>query len=269
MSRRAAGTYTCLDNWVLELAPTLPSCEGWILLAVARRSNYDDGAAQKGWLMDQTGKSETRVRTALKGLEAKGLVKAQGSGWVLSEPPKTAAESAAESARSPKTAPKVAPKTAANLADSGVESAVQDCADCPPEGIEGNEGRKEGVVNPKLTPLRTKRERAQKNETTLKLKFKNLYDELLGEAPEREAAWLALTSETIADAIAEASKSPYFRTKLKQLLDQHGNIATFELRKVPPGARRGRETAEERIRRRALTAAKAVGLVANHKALDA
>ena len=75
----------------------------------------------------------------------------------------------------------------------------------------------------------------------------NFFEVLLSEEPRRQMLWLALPSETIADAIAQANDAPgNFRTALKHRLDVDSGVAGLRTKKSsaarprrekPPAAR--------------------------------
>ena len=67
----------------------------------------------------------------------------------------------------------------------------------------------------------------------------NFFEVLLSEEPRRQMLWLALPSETIADAIAQANDAPgNFRTALKHRLDVDSGVAGLRTKKSSAGAAR-------------------------------
>ena len=74
------GTWTKIDNWIMELAPTLPGCAGWVLMALARELAYGRGLS-KAQLMEKLERSETAIRVALNHLLELGVVLRSEAGW--------------------------------------------------------------------------------------------------------------------------------------------------------------------------------------------
>lgn len=80
---RPKGTYTTLENWALDLAPTLPGAAGWVLLALSRQSNYRRQEMTTGDLINALPYKERTIQLALAFLVAEGYVLAHNGAHVL------------------------------------------------------------------------------------------------------------------------------------------------------------------------------------------
>ena len=80
---RQKGTYTTLENWALDLAPTLPGAAGWVLLALSRQSNYRRQEMTTGDLMNALPYRERAIQQALAYLVTQGYVVAHAGAHVL------------------------------------------------------------------------------------------------------------------------------------------------------------------------------------------
>ncbi len=80
---RARGTYTTLENWALDLAPTLPGAAGWVLIRLAQRANYTRTTMTVGQLMDALPYQPRALQIALAHLVAHGHAEAHGNAYCL------------------------------------------------------------------------------------------------------------------------------------------------------------------------------------------
>ncbi len=80
---RARGTYTTLENWALDLAPTLPGAAGWVLIRLAQRANYTRKTMTVGQLMDVLPYQPRALQIALAHLVAHGHAEAHGNAYCL------------------------------------------------------------------------------------------------------------------------------------------------------------------------------------------
>ena len=80
---RPKGTYTTLENWALDLAPTLPGAAGWVLLALSRQSNYRRQEMTTGDLINTLPYKERTIQQALAFLVSEGYVLAHNGAHVL------------------------------------------------------------------------------------------------------------------------------------------------------------------------------------------
>ena len=80
---RTKGTYTTLENWALDLAPSLPGAAGWVLVALARQVNYKRQTLTVGQMIDSLPFKERTVQIACAYLAAEGYILTQGGAHVL------------------------------------------------------------------------------------------------------------------------------------------------------------------------------------------
>lgn len=80
---RSRGTYSTLENWVLDLAPTLPGAAGWVLLKLAAQVNYKRKTMTIGQLIDALPYKERTLQQACACLVQEGYVLCAGSEYVL------------------------------------------------------------------------------------------------------------------------------------------------------------------------------------------
>lgn len=72
------GEQTLMPNWAIRAARELKGAEGWVLLALAERSQYRESALNLGDLMSATGYGERAVQKALHRLRDLGHVVSVG-----------------------------------------------------------------------------------------------------------------------------------------------------------------------------------------------
>lgn len=71
---RQRGTYSTVENWVLEVAPTLKGVAGWVLVKIAAQANYKRKTITIGGLMDSLGYDVRTLTKACAFLEQEGYV---------------------------------------------------------------------------------------------------------------------------------------------------------------------------------------------------
>ncbi|NTY02056.1 hypothetical protein [Deinococcus sp. JMULE3] len=80
---RPRGTYATLENWALDLAPTLPGAAGWVLVTLSRQSNYRKQSMTVGDLMNALPYKERAIQQALAFLVSEGHAVAHGGAHVV------------------------------------------------------------------------------------------------------------------------------------------------------------------------------------------
>lgn len=71
---RARGTYSTVENWVLDVAPTLKGVTGWVLLKIATQANYKRKTVTIGQLMDALAYDARTLNKACAFLVQEGYV---------------------------------------------------------------------------------------------------------------------------------------------------------------------------------------------------
>lgn len=80
---RPRGTYATLENWALDLAPTLPGAAGWALVTLSRQSNYRKQSMTVGDLMNVLPYKERALQQALAFLVSEGHAVARDGAHVV------------------------------------------------------------------------------------------------------------------------------------------------------------------------------------------
>ena len=80
---RTKGTYSTLENWALDLAPTLPGAAGWVLLKLAAQVNYKRKTMTIGQLIDALPYKERSLQQACAHLVQAGYALCADGAYVL------------------------------------------------------------------------------------------------------------------------------------------------------------------------------------------